>query len=163
MASPFKLTTDGYEIQWQTNHLAPFLLSKTLFPILESTAASSNSKDRVRIINVASDGAMMRPTPRQLDLAHPNLEYLTGATDTWYATPLHHYLATTKTLFPQTTSSFANYSPGNATAIPKSLLSSTPAAYTTASVARVYRPTAFTPASSLRTYSTRIPAVLVLW
>ena len=83
MSIPFKLTTDGFETHWQTNHLAPFLLTKTLLPILESTATSSNSKDRVRIINVASDAALLRPTPKQLDLAHPNLEYLTGSTSVW--------------------------------------------------------------------------------
>lgn len=79
MAVPFSLTTDGFETQWQTNHLAPFFLTKTLLPILESTAASSSSKDRVRIVNVASDAAMIPPSPKKLDLERPNLEYVTGA------------------------------------------------------------------------------------
>lgn len=161
MLVPFTLTTDGFEIHWQTNHLAPFLLTQTLLPILESTAASSNSKDRVRIVNVASDASVLRPTPKQLDLAHPNLEYLTGATDRLYATSLLQHLATAKALFCQITSPFTNYLPASATAIRKSLLSSTPAPYTTAFAARGYRPTAFNPASSLRTSSTRMPAWLV--
>lgn len=88
MAVPFKLTTDGFETQWQTNHLAAFLLTKILLPILESTAASSSSKNRVRIINVAVDAALIPLTPKQLDLAHPNLEYVTGAMNGWSATPL---------------------------------------------------------------------------
>lgn len=148
MLAPFQITADGFETHWQTNHLAPFLLTKTLLPILESTAASSSSKDRVRIVNVASDAAVLRPTPKQLDLAHPNLEYLTGATDRMYTTSLLQHLATAKALLCQITSSFTNHSPANATAIQKSLPSSTPAPYTTASVAKGYRPTAFTPASS---------------
>ena len=86
MAVPFKLTPDGFETQWQTNHLAHFLLTKTLLPILESTAASSSSKNRVRIINVSSDAALLPSTPKQLDLANPNLEYVTGAMNGWYAT-----------------------------------------------------------------------------
>ena len=83
MAVPFKLTTDGFETQWQTNHLGPFLLTKTLLPILESTAASSGSKNRVRIVNVSSDAAILPPTPNQLDLARPNLEHVTGAMNGW--------------------------------------------------------------------------------
>lgn len=86
MAVPFKLTPDGFETQWQTNHLAHFLLTKTLLPILESTAASSSSKNRVRIINVSGDVALLPPSPKQLDLAHPNLEYVTGAMNGWYVT-----------------------------------------------------------------------------
>ena len=84
MAAPFKLTIDGFETQWQTNHLAHFLLTKTLLPLLEATAAASNSNTRVRIVNVASDGALMPPAPKQLDLVRPNLEYETGAMSVWY-------------------------------------------------------------------------------
>lgn len=83
MAVPFQLTTDGFERQWQTNHLAPFLLTKTLLPILQSTAASSRPKNRVRSINVAGDAALLPPAPKLLDLARPNLEYGTGAMNGW--------------------------------------------------------------------------------
>lgn len=83
MAAPYKLTTDGFETHWQTNHLAPFLLTKTLLPMLETTAVSSGSKTRVRIVNVSSDAAFMSPTPKQLDLARPNLDYITGAMKSW--------------------------------------------------------------------------------
>lgn len=82
MAVPFKLTTDGFETQWQTNHLAPFFLVKCLLPILESTAAASPLKSRVRIVNVSSDAALMT-APKELDLAHPNLENVKGATAGW--------------------------------------------------------------------------------
>ena len=84
MAVPFKLTVDGFETQWQTNHLAHFLLTKTLLPLLESTAVSSGSKTRVRVVNVSADAAILPPAPKQLDLARPNLEHETGALSGWY-------------------------------------------------------------------------------
>ena len=88
MAVPFKLTADGFETQWQTNHLAHFLLTKTLLPLLESTAASSGSKTRVRIVNLSADAAILPPAPKQLDLARPNLEHETGALSGWYVFPV---------------------------------------------------------------------------
>ena len=88
MAVPFKLTTDGFETQWQTNHLAHFLLTKTLLPLLEATAAASDSKTRVRVVNVSADAAILPPAPKQLDLAKPNLEYVTGTLSGWYGHPL---------------------------------------------------------------------------
>lgn len=84
MSVPYKLTADGFETQWQTNHLAPFLLTKTLLPLLSTTAASSNTATRVRIVNVSSDAALLPGAPKQPDLARPNLEYATGALNTWY-------------------------------------------------------------------------------
>ena len=83
MAVPFKLTVDGFETQWQTNHLAHFLLTKTLLPLLESTAASSDSKTRVRIVNLSADAAILPPAPKQLDLTRPNLDYETGTLSGW--------------------------------------------------------------------------------
>lgn len=82
MAVPFALTVDGFELQWQTNYLAPFLLVKTLLPILKSTAATSPSPSRVRIINVSGDAALSLGV-KALDLERPNLEYLTGKTAAW--------------------------------------------------------------------------------
>src|SRR5690554_6891091 len=46
--SDFQLTEDQVERQWAINHLAPFLLSHLLLPIL-------NKSDDPRIINVSSD------------------------------------------------------------------------------------------------------------
>jgi NAD(P)-dependent dehydrogenase (short-subunit alcohol dehydrogenase family) len=43
-------TEDGFEMTWQVNHLAPFLLTNLLLPILKAAAPS-------RIVNVASDAA----------------------------------------------------------------------------------------------------------
>lgn len=82
MAVPFKLTTDGFETQWQTNHLAPFFLVKCLLPILQSTAAASTSPSRVRVVNVSSDAALFT-APKEMDLTHPNLENINGAMAGW--------------------------------------------------------------------------------
>lgn len=54
MACPADLTKDGFEIQFGTNHVGHFLLTKLLLPILEKTAAETNSD--VRIINLSSRG-----------------------------------------------------------------------------------------------------------
>ncbi|KAH7329622.1 hypothetical protein B0I35DRAFT_507861 [Stachybotrys elegans] len=67
MMSPFSLTVDGFESQWQINALAPQIFSMALFPILMQTASDANSRDRVRIINVVSDLAFRGPKTIQLD------------------------------------------------------------------------------------------------
>ncbi|KAL8764444.1 MAG: hypothetical protein Q9194_007084, partial [Teloschistes cf. exilis] len=79
MAVPFQLTVDGFELHWQTNYLAPFLFTKTLLPFLKSTAATSPSPSRVRIVNVSSDAAVSLGV-KEIDLERPNLEYITGKT-----------------------------------------------------------------------------------
>ncbi|KAH7016672.1 hypothetical protein EDB80DRAFT_888023 [Ilyonectria destructans] len=43
MATPERLTEDGYEIQLGTNHLGPALLTKLLLPTLKATAAKKPS------------------------------------------------------------------------------------------------------------------------
>ena len=83
MACPYELTTDGFEVQWQTNHLAPFLLVKALLPILKSTAASTASKSRVRIVNVNGLAALTMAPRGGLDLQRPNLEDESGAAAPW--------------------------------------------------------------------------------
>ena len=82
MAVPFKVTINRFETQWQTNYLAPFHLVKCLLPILQASAGASNSKSRVRIVNVSSHSALTT-APEVLDLARPNLEYITGAMAGW--------------------------------------------------------------------------------
>ncbi|KAJ5709394.1 Oxidoreductase short-chain dehydrogenase/reductase family [Penicillium malachiteum] len=52
MAVPPGLTTDGYEIQFGTNHLGHALLIRKLLPLLETTAAAAD----VRIIILTSLG-----------------------------------------------------------------------------------------------------------
>lgn len=61
MAVPYKLTVDGFETQWQTNYLAPHLLFVSLLPVLQSTAAKSFLKTRVRVVNVSSDIISLAP------------------------------------------------------------------------------------------------------
>lgn len=52
MALPPAVTTDGYEIQFGTNHIGHALLVKLLLPTLLSTAAEPNSD--VRVVFVSS-------------------------------------------------------------------------------------------------------------
>lgn len=56
---PPGLTTDGYEIQFGTNHMGHALLTKLLMPLLSSTAAQPDSD--VRIINLTSVAHVMAP------------------------------------------------------------------------------------------------------
>ena len=90
MATPYALTRDGYETQWQTNYLSPFFLIKSLLPILSSTAAAPNSQGRVRIVNLSSDAVFVSIAPN-LDLENPNLDNTMGIMAAWY---------TCNTLFP---------------------------------------------------------------
>lgn len=53
MALPYSETKDGFEIQFGTNHMGHFLLTKLLQPTLIKTAKSSPA-GVVRIVNVAS-------------------------------------------------------------------------------------------------------------
>ncbi|KIW73196.1 hypothetical protein PV04_01332 [Phialophora macrospora] len=55
MATPFQLSEDGYEAQWQTNYLAHWLLTYHLQPLLTMTARNS-PEGTVRIVNVSSMG-----------------------------------------------------------------------------------------------------------
>lgn len=66
MNSPFALTIDGFERQWQVLYLAPHILTSCLTPLMLSTAAESRSKTRVRVVNVASDLAFWGPKKIQL-------------------------------------------------------------------------------------------------
>jgi NAD(P)-dependent dehydrogenase (short-subunit alcohol dehydrogenase family) len=84
MAAPYKLTPDGFETQWQTNHLAPFYLTQLLLPLLTSTAQSTPSKTRVRIVNVSSVAALTGGmAPKTLNTTAPNLENVTGTLAAW--------------------------------------------------------------------------------
>ncbi|TGE24150.1 SDR family oxidoreductase [Hymenobacter aquaticus] len=48
MPGPLTITDEGHELSWVTNHLAPFLLTNLLLPLLEAAG-------QARIINVASE------------------------------------------------------------------------------------------------------------
>ncbi|KAH7150337.1 hypothetical protein B0J13DRAFT_287023 [Dactylonectria estremocensis] len=67
MTVPYKLTSDGFETQFQVNYLAPYLMTSILLPLLLSTASQAQSQHRVRVINVASDLAFMGPKTIQFD------------------------------------------------------------------------------------------------
>ncbi|KAH7134171.1 hypothetical protein EDB81DRAFT_657922 [Dactylonectria macrodidyma] len=67
MTVPYKLTADGFETQFQVNYLSPFLMTSILLPLLLSTASQTQSRHRVRVINVASDLAFMGPKTIQFD------------------------------------------------------------------------------------------------
>ncbi|EPE25476.1 NAD(P)-binding Rossmann-fold containing protein [Glarea lozoyensis ATCC 20868] len=55
MAVPFSTTPDGYEIQWQVNYLAHWLLAHHLTPTLLSTSLSQG-KGASRVVCVSSEG-----------------------------------------------------------------------------------------------------------
>lgn len=58
MAVPPKLSPDGYEIQWATNHLGHALLIKHMIPYLRSTA--DNHGD-ARVVSLTSEGLFLAP------------------------------------------------------------------------------------------------------
>lgn len=58
MALPASTTKDGYEIQFGTNHVGHFLLTKLLMPTLQRTA---EGKRDVRIVNLSSEGHRLPP------------------------------------------------------------------------------------------------------
>ena len=60
MATPAGTTSEGYEIQFGTNHVGHALLTKLLLPKLLSTAEKPDSD--VRIINVTSEGHRLAPS-----------------------------------------------------------------------------------------------------
>jgi retinol dehydrogenase-12 len=61
MATPYKMTEDGYEEQWQTNHLAHWVLTSHLLPTLLATA-KSQEPGVVRIVNLSSYGHHSAPS-----------------------------------------------------------------------------------------------------
>jgi NAD(P)-dependent dehydrogenase (short-subunit alcohol dehydrogenase family) len=57
MCTPFSLSPQGIETQFQTNYLSHFYLTSLLLPTLQSTASNpSTSPNTVRIVNVSSEG-----------------------------------------------------------------------------------------------------------
>jgi retinol dehydrogenase 12 len=61
MARPPGLTTDGYEIQFGTNHVGHYLLTRLLLPLLKKTATAAQDAD-VRIISLTSDAHFHPPS-----------------------------------------------------------------------------------------------------
>ena len=60
MATPFELTKDGHEAQWQTNYLAHWVLTEHLLPLLLQTAKPLPAGS-VRIVNLTSSGHLSAP------------------------------------------------------------------------------------------------------
>lgn len=65
MACPHAQTADGFEMQFGTNHLGHFLLTKELMPLVEQAAAGGSD---ARIVNLSSRGHHFAP----VDLEDPN-------------------------------------------------------------------------------------------
>jgi NAD(P)-dependent dehydrogenase (short-subunit alcohol dehydrogenase family) len=61
MATPFHMTVDGFESQFQTNYLAHWVLTYHLLSMIQATAANSGP-GTVRIVNVSSMGHTGAPT-----------------------------------------------------------------------------------------------------
>jgi NAD(P)-dependent dehydrogenase (short-subunit alcohol dehydrogenase family) len=59
MATPPGLSTDGYELQFATNHIGHALLIRKLLPLLEKTAAFPESEPR--IITLTSGALILAP------------------------------------------------------------------------------------------------------
>lgn len=78
MNSPYGLTKDGHELQWQTNFLSHHALTLALLPLLRTTAQGHpETKDRVRIINVSSDLAIFM-APKEIVHHDPNMSDFQG-------------------------------------------------------------------------------------
>jgi NAD(P)-dependent dehydrogenase (short-subunit alcohol dehydrogenase family) len=60
MATPFEMTKDRHEAQWQTNYLAHWVLTEHLLPIM-LRAAKTLPPGSVRIVNLTSAGHLSAP------------------------------------------------------------------------------------------------------
>ena len=60
MATPFEITKDGHEAQWQTNYLAHWVLTEHLLPLMLQTAKTL-PPGGVRIVNLTSSGHLGAP------------------------------------------------------------------------------------------------------
>ncbi|KAF4338653.1 hypothetical protein FBEOM_7470 [Fusarium beomiforme] len=60
MATPFEITKDGHEAQWETNYLSHWVLTEHLLPVMLRTAKSS-PPGSVRIVNLSSSAHLMAP------------------------------------------------------------------------------------------------------
>ena len=60
MSAPCEITQDGYDVQWQTNHLAHWLFKSQLLPILLGTAKTL-SLGSVQVVNLTSSGHFYAP------------------------------------------------------------------------------------------------------
>lgn len=60
-ATPFEMTQDGHEAQWQTNYLAHWVFTSYLLPLMLSTSKTL-PPGSVRLVNLTSGGHYFAPT-----------------------------------------------------------------------------------------------------
>ncbi|RBR15322.1 hypothetical protein FVER53590_01811 [Fusarium verticillioides] len=60
MATPFEITKNGHEAQWETNYLSHWVFTEHLIPVMLKTSKSS-PPGTVRIVNLSSSGHLMSP------------------------------------------------------------------------------------------------------
>jgi NAD(P)-dependent dehydrogenase (short-subunit alcohol dehydrogenase family) len=72
MATPFEITKDGHEAQWQTNYLAHWVLTTHLLPLMLRTAQTL-PPGSVRIVNLSSSGHLSAPKGG-IDFEDPSLK-----------------------------------------------------------------------------------------
>lgn len=60
MATPFEITMNGHEAQWQTNYLAHWVLTEHLLPLMLRTSKTL-PPGSVRIVNLTSSGHLGAP------------------------------------------------------------------------------------------------------
>ncbi|KAH8689999.1 hypothetical protein BGW36DRAFT_432962 [Talaromyces proteolyticus] len=78
MATPFEMTPDGFEAQWQTNYLAHWVFTYYLLPLLLKTSKICRP-GTVRIVNLASSGHFSAPKGG-IDFDDTSLQNETGMT-----------------------------------------------------------------------------------
>jgi NAD(P)-dependent dehydrogenase (short-subunit alcohol dehydrogenase family) len=61
MATPFEVSKDGYEAQWQTNYLAHWVFTSDLLPLMLKTSKTLPAGS-VRIVNISSAGHFVAPS-----------------------------------------------------------------------------------------------------
>jgi NAD(P)-dependent dehydrogenase (short-subunit alcohol dehydrogenase family) len=76
MATPFEMTKDGYEAQWQTNYLAHWVFTFHLLPLMLSTSKTL-PLGSVRIVNLSSSGHYSAPKGG-INFADTSLPHGTG-------------------------------------------------------------------------------------
>lgn len=72
LATPFEMTKDGHEAQWQTNYLAHWVLTTRLLPLMLQTSRGL-PPGSVRIVNLTSSGHLTAPKCG-IDLDDPSLQ-----------------------------------------------------------------------------------------